>query len=62
MSCQAAGPLGAQAADTALSHIAGTRPAVIDIGFVGSCVSLGRHAAVRQFARKDDSNRNPHRD
>lgn len=57
MSCQAAGPLGAQAADTVLSRIAGTEPAVIDLAFVGSCVSLGRHAGVRQFATRDDRTR-----
>ena len=55
MSCQAAGPLGAQAADTVLSRIAGTAPAAIDQAFVGSCVSLGRHAATVQLARKDDT-------
>jgi len=55
MSCQAAGPLGARAADTVLSRIAGTEPAAIDQAFVGSCVSLGRHAATVQLARKDDT-------
>jgi NADH dehydrogenase len=55
MSCQAAGPLGAQAANTVLSHIAGTEPAVINQALTGSCVSLGRHAAMRQLARKDDT-------
>ena len=55
MSCQAAGPLGAQAANTVLSRIAGTEPAGIDQAFVGSCVSLGRHAATVQLARKDDT-------
>jgi NADH dehydrogenase len=55
MSCQAAGPLGAQAANTVLSRVAGTAPAVLDQAFVGSCVSLGRHAATVQLARKDDS-------
>ncbi|MEU1880213.1 FAD-dependent oxidoreductase [Streptosporangium sp. NPDC020072] len=55
MSCQAAGPLGARAADTVLSRVAGAAPALIDLAFVGSCVSLGRHAGVRQFARKDDT-------
>ncbi|CAL9415162.1 NADH dehydrogenase-like protein [Actinosynnema sp. ALI-1.44] len=55
MSCQAAGPLGAQAADTVLSRIGGVEPAVIDQAFVGSCVSLGRAAGLRQFARKDDT-------
>jgi NADH dehydrogenase len=55
MSCQAAGPMGAQAANTVLSRIAGTEPAVIDQGFVGQCVSLGRRAATVQFTRKDDT-------
>lgn len=55
MSCQAAVPLGARAADTVLSRIAGTQPEPIDQAFVGSCVSLGRHAATVQLARKDDT-------
>jgi NADH dehydrogenase len=55
MSCQAAGPLGAQAANTVLSRIAGTEPAILDQAFVGSCISLGRRSGTVQFARKDDS-------
>ncbi|MET8987150.1 hypothetical protein ABZW49_17020 [Nonomuraea wenchangensis] len=55
MSCQAAQPLGAQAADTVLSRIAGTEPAVINQAFTGSCVSLGRRAGIRQLSRKDDT-------
>lgn len=55
MSCQAAGPLGAQAAKTVLSRIAGTEPAVLDQAFVAQCVSLGRHAATLQFTHKDDT-------
>ncbi|MEU7217032.1 NAD(P)/FAD-dependent oxidoreductase [Nocardia iowensis] len=55
MSCQAAGPLGAQAAETVLSRIAGAQPAELDVAFVGSAVSLGRRAATIQFARKDDT-------
>ncbi|MFQ6394203.1 NAD(P)/FAD-dependent oxidoreductase [Nocardia sp. KC 131] len=54
MSCQGAGALGAQAADTVLSHIAGTEPAVIDQALLGTCVSLGRRAGIRQLTRKDD--------
>ncbi|PWK91801.1 hypothetical protein C8D88_1011840 [Lentzea atacamensis] len=38
-----------------LSRIAGTEPPVLDVALVGSCVSLGRQAGLRQFARKDDS-------
>ncbi|TDW14876.1 NAD(P)/FAD-dependent oxidoreductase [Kribbella kalugense] len=55
MSTYAAGPLGAQAANTVLSRIAGTEPAVIDLAFTGACVSLGRQAGIRQLARKDDT-------
>ncbi|MEV6967976.1 FAD-dependent oxidoreductase [Hamadaea sp. NPDC051192] len=55
MSGYAAGPLGARAADTVLSRIAGTEPAVIDLGFTGACVSLGRRAGIRQLGRKDDT-------
>ncbi|MFG1709601.1 NAD(P)/FAD-dependent oxidoreductase [Nonomuraea sp. M3C6] len=55
MSTYVAGPLGAQAADTVLSRIAGTEPAVIDVAMSGACVSLGRHAGIRQIARKDDT-------
>ncbi|MGV9328257.1 NAD(P)/FAD-dependent oxidoreductase [Streptosporangium sandarakinum] len=54
MSCYAAGPLGAQAAGTVLSRIAGTEPVMISLAFSGACVSLGRRTAVRQLARKDD--------
>ncbi len=55
MSCQAAGPLGAQAANTVLSRIAGSTPAVLNQAFVGQCVSLGRAHGTVQFARKDDT-------
>ncbi|WP_260614901.1 hypothetical protein [Microbispora sp. KK1-11] len=55
MSGYAAGPLGARAADTVLSRIAGTEPAVIDLAFTGACVSLGQRAGIRQLARKDDT-------
>jgi NADH dehydrogenase len=55
MSGYAAAPLGAQAANTVLSRIEGTEPAVIDLAFTGACVSLGRRAGIRQIARKDDT-------
>jgi NADH dehydrogenase len=55
MSCQAAVPLGAQAADTVLARIAGTEPDAINQAFLGSNVSLGRRAAVIQWAHKDDT-------
>ncbi len=55
MSSQAAGALGARAADTVLSHIAGTEAAVIDLALTGTCVSLGRRIGIRQLAHKDDN-------
>ncbi|MQM28618.1 NAD(P)/FAD-dependent oxidoreductase [Glycomyces albidus] len=55
MSGYAAGPLGARAADTVLSRIEGTEPAVIDLAFTGACLSLGRRAGIRQLGRKDDT-------
>lgn len=54
MSCQAAGPLGAHAADTVLAHIAGTEPPTIDLALTGTCISLGRRVGIRQLARRDD--------
>jgi NADH dehydrogenase len=55
MSCQAAGPLGAQAANTVLSRIAGKTPALLNQAFVGQCISLGRAHGTVQFARTDDT-------
>ncbi len=55
MSCQAAGPLGAQAADTVLRRIAGAPPAALSQAFVGQCISLGRAGGTLQFARTDDT-------
>lgn len=54
MSCQAAIPLGAQAANTVLSRIAGDEPAAVNQAFTGQCVSLGRKAGVIQVAHLDD--------
>jgi len=55
MSCQAAGPLGAQAANTVLSRIAGNPPAPLNQAFVGQCISLGRAHGTVQLARTDDT-------
>ncbi|HWF27828.1 MAG TPA: FAD-dependent oxidoreductase [Mycobacterium sp.] len=55
MSCQAAGPLGAQAANTVLSRIAGKSPALLNQAFVGQCISLGRSHGTVQLARTDDT-------
>ncbi|MGW6918003.1 NAD(P)/FAD-dependent oxidoreductase [Kitasatospora sp. NPDC054939] len=60
MSCQAAGPLGAHAADTVLSRIAGEQPAPINLGFAGQCISLGRNAGIFQFADKADTAKRLH--
>ncbi|WP_432753869.1 NAD(P)/FAD-dependent oxidoreductase [Streptomyces sp. JL2001] len=54
MSCQAAMPLGARAADTVLSRIDGDRPANLNQVFAGQCISLGRRAGIFQFARRHD--------
>ena len=55
MSCQAAGPLAAQAANTVLSRIAGTTPAELNQAFVGQCISVGRTYGTLQLARTDDT-------
>lgn len=55
MSCQAALPMGAQAAETLLRRIAGEDPVPLDQAFTGQCISLGRSAGTIQLARFDDS-------
>ena len=55
MSCQAAVQLGPQAAETVLSRMAGERPAPVDVGFFGQCISLGRRAGIFQFAHRNDT-------
>jgi NADH:ubiquinone reductase (H+-translocating) len=57
MSCQAALPLGTQAANTVLSRIAGKDPAVVNQAFVGQCISLGRKRGTFQIAHSDDTPR-----
>jgi NADH dehydrogenase FAD-containing subunit len=54
MSCQAAIPLGAQAANTVLTRIAGTEPKALNQAFTGQCISLGRNAGLIQLAHLDD--------
>ncbi|WP_200304560.1 NAD(P)/FAD-dependent oxidoreductase [Streptomyces adelaidensis] len=54
MSCQAAMPLGARAADTVLSRIEGERPDTLNQTFAGQCISLGRRAGIFQFAHRYD--------
>ncbi|OBH77488.1 pyridine nucleotide-disulfide oxidoreductase [Mycobacterium scrofulaceum] len=55
MSCQAAEPLGAQAANTVLSRISGTAPAPLNQAFVGQCISVGRTYGTVQLAHTDDT-------
>lgn len=55
MSCQAALPLGAQAANTVLARIAGTSPVALDQAFAAQCISVGRDAATVQLSRRDDT-------
>ncbi|MGW6916704.1 NAD(P)/FAD-dependent oxidoreductase [Kitasatospora sp. NPDC054939] len=54
MSCQAAIPLGARAADTVLGRIAGEQPAPLNQSFAAQCISLGRDAGIFQFANRSD--------
>lgn len=54
MSCQAAMPLGARAADTVLDRIAGEQPSALNQVFAGQCISLGRGAGIFQFAHRYD--------
>ncbi|WP_331766122.1 FAD-dependent oxidoreductase [Embleya sp. NBC_00896] len=55
MSCQAAVPLGARAADTVLSRITGEQPSTLNQVFAGQCISLGRRAGIFQFAHRYDA-------
>ncbi len=55
MSCQSAMQIGPQAGETVLSRIAGKRPANLNVGLFGQCISLGRGAGVVQYAKKDDT-------
>ena len=58
MSCQAAMPMGAQAANTVLARIAGTDPATLTQVMTGQCISLGRSHGTIQLAHTDDTARN----
>uniref|UniRef100_A0AAU2K321 FAD-dependent oxidoreductase n=1 Tax=Streptomyces sp. NBC_00049 TaxID=2903617 RepID=A0AAU2K321_9ACTN len=54
MSCQAAMPMGARAADTVLSRIAGEQPETLNQSFAAQCISLGRDDGIFQFASRSD--------
>ncbi|AQA06175.1 FAD-dependent oxidoreductase [Mycobacterium sp. MS1601] len=58
MSCQAALPMGAQAANTVLARIAGTDAAQLTQVMTGQCISLGRGGGTIQLAHTDDTVRN----
>ena len=57
MSCQAALPLGAQAANTVLARLTGEDAAAVNHAMAGQCISLGRKAGTFQFADVDDTPR-----
>ena len=55
MSCQAAIPLAAQAANTVISRLADNAPALLSQAFMGQCISVGRTYGTIQLARTDDT-------
>lgn len=54
MSCLNATPLGARAADTVLSRLAGQQPENLHQSMYAQCISLGRSAGIYQFANRSD--------
>lgn len=54
MSCLNATPLGARAADTVLSRLAGEEPEHLHQSMYAQCISLGRSAGIYQFANRSD--------
>ncbi|TQN27774.1 NADH dehydrogenase [Haloactinospora alba] len=58
MSCQAAVPLGAHAAETVLRLADGAEPEPVRPRFVGQCISLGRRSALWQVSNKADVPKN----
>ncbi|MBB5939229.1 NAD(P)/FAD-dependent oxidoreductase [Streptomyces zagrosensis] len=54
MSCLNALPLGARAADTVLSRLAGEEPEKLHQSMYAQCISLGRSAGIYQFANRSD--------
>lgn len=55
MSCQAALPLGAHAADTVLARVRGRTARPVSVAHIGQAVSLGRRTGLTQFTRWDDT-------
>jgi NADH dehydrogenase FAD-containing subunit len=54
MSCQAAVPMGAHAAETVLALAGGTVPRPVRTRFTGRCISLGRRATLWQRSNAAD--------
>ncbi|WP_432523762.1 FAD-dependent oxidoreductase [Kineococcus sp. SYSU DK006] len=57
MSCAAAIPLGAHAADTVLARIRGAAAPRVDVGFLLQCLDLGGGHGHAQVVRPDDGDR-----
>lgn len=55
MACATAIPTGAHAADTILADIAGAETKDFSLGYLGQCVSLGRHAGILQLSHRNDT-------
>ena len=60
MSCQAALPLGAQAAGTVAALLAGTPPRRVDQGFAAQCIGLGRDGGTVVLTDRSDRPRRMH--
>jgi NADH:ubiquinone reductase (H+-translocating) len=58
MSCQAAMPLAARAANTVLALVSGDKPTALAQSFVGTNISIGRRHGTIQPSARDDSPRN----
>jgi NADH dehydrogenase FAD-containing subunit len=54
MSCQAAHPLGAYAADNLLRRVDGEEPVPVNVGLFFQCISLGPGDAIVQLASRQD--------
>lgn len=54
MSCASALPLGAHAADSIVARLEGRSPAVLSVGYMIRCISLGRRSGLIQTVTADD--------
>jgi NADH dehydrogenase FAD-containing subunit len=54
MSCAAALPLGAHAADSIIARLAEQTPAALSAGYMLRCISLGRRSGLIQAVTADD--------